>query len=45
VKRADQGTKKSFWLIDGAASMTGKLLLLDSGKHLGKGLSWGGSAP
>jgi hypothetical protein len=32
-------------LIDGTASMTGKLLLLDSGRHLGKGLSWGGTAP
>ena len=31
------------WLIDGAASMTGELLLLDSGMHLGKGLS--GSRP
>jgi len=29
-------------LIDGAASMTGELLLLDSGMHLGKGLSKGG---
>jgi 3-oxoacyl-[acyl-carrier protein] reductase len=27
------------WLIDGAATMTGELLLLDSGMHLGKGLS------
>jgi NAD(P)-dependent dehydrogenase (short-subunit alcohol dehydrogenase family) len=30
------------WLIDGAATMTGELLLLDSGMHLGKGLSKGG---
>ena len=29
-------------LIDGAASMTGELLLLDSGMHLDKGLSNGG---
>jgi hypothetical protein len=29
-------------LIDGAATMTGELLLLDSGMHLGKGLSKGG---
>ena len=33
------------WLIDGAASMTGELLWLDSGMHLGKGLSQGGTAP
>lgn len=32
-------------LIDGTASMKGKLLLLDSGRRLGKGLSWGGTAP
>jgi hypothetical protein len=32
-------------LIDGTASMTGKLQLLDSGRRLGKGLSWGGTAP
>jgi hypothetical protein len=36
-------TGLSFWLIVGAASMTGELLLLDSGMHLGKGLS--GSRP
>jgi 3-oxoacyl-[acyl-carrier protein] reductase len=33
------------WLIDGAASMTGELLWLDSGMHLGKGLPQGGTAP
>jgi 3-oxoacyl-[acyl-carrier protein] reductase len=33
------------WLIDGAASMTGELLLLDSGMHLGKGLSGDRTAP
>ena len=31
------------WLIDGAATMTGELLLLDSGMHLGKGLSGNGA--
>jgi len=33
------------WLIDGAATMTGELLLLDSGMHLGKGLSGTRTAP
>jgi hypothetical protein len=33
------------WLIDGAATMTGELLLLDSGMHLGKGLSGPRTAP
>jgi hypothetical protein len=38
-------TGLSFWLIVGAASMTGELLLLDSGMHLGKGLSGDRTAP
>jgi len=41
---ADRSDNKRFWLIDGAASMTGALLLLDSGGHLGHGLCWGGTA-
>ena len=41
---ADRSDNKRFWLIDGAASMTGALLLLDSGGHLGHALCWGGTA-
>ena len=42
---ADRSDKKRFSLIDGAASMTGELLLLDSGRHLGKGVCWGWHSP
>ena len=45
MRRPINANKKRLSLIDGAASMTGELLLLDSGRHLGKGVCWGWHGP